>query len=288
MAYERHFLNRSLLVVWRNFNLKLINVWKHNLVLPCNIIVIRQSTLQLLRVCLWRILKRLKPFIYCRSLYVIIPWDLQEATFSWVSERSCRQTVTFKMLTVISLVYWDKVHRMFAKIRELSLEAIKWHVCVAAAMFFPSLRAWQSLKHAQVKMPALMPQLSVHRCVLHHNPKIFYIRHGCTSVALNKVMSLNISCRALTMSNFTQIEQHGLHDTLRGDLIYSLLLFFKAWCIVQYSKTRPLCFGSWLCSCLQDNVRVLLGPIEYLDPGSRVFSFEDRSKASYRNVVALF
>jgi hypothetical protein len=53
-------------------------------------------------------------------------------------------------------------------------------------------------------------------------------------------------------------------------------------------KTKPLHFGSWLCSHLQVKLPVLLGPIEGANPTRDLISPEDGSRASLRNVVASF
>jgi hypothetical protein len=63
--------------------------------------------------------------------------------------------------------------------------------------------------------------------------------------------------------------------TLKGsidDVFNSVLLFFWTCSIGQYSKMRPLCFGSWLCSCLQVKVPTLLGPIRGLEFGLSLLS----------------
>jgi hypothetical protein len=60
--------------------------------------------------------------------------------------------------------------------------------------------------------------------------------------------------------------------TNNGEL-HSILLFFWTYSVVQYSKPRPLRFGSWLCSRLQVKISTLVGPIEGADPNpwSRAF-----------------
>jgi hypothetical protein len=50
--------------------------------------------------------------------------------------------------------------------------------------------------------------------------------------------------------------------------VFSILLFFWTSYIVYYSSTKPLCFGSWLCSHLQVKIPFLLGPIEGANPNA--------------------
>jgi hypothetical protein len=52
--------------------------------------------------------------------------------------------------------------------------------------------------------------------------------------------------------------------------------FLWTWSIVQYSKTRPLRFGSWLCSHLQVKIPILLGPIEGTIPNTWTISVDQR------------
>jgi hypothetical protein len=48
------------------------------------------------------------------------------------------------------------------------------------------------------------------------------------------------------------------------------MLFLWTWSTFQYSKTRPLRFGSWACSRLQVKTPILLGLIEGANPNPGV------------------
>jgi hypothetical protein len=83
---------------------------------------------------------------------------------------------------------------------------------------------------------------------------------GTTPVLPDVYMS-----RMLCYMGVTYImDSHNLTKKIQAKI--SVLLFFWTLSIVKYSKTRPLCFGNWLCSRLQVKISILLGPIEGVNP----------------------